>query len=117
MTFRIKMALVSLFVLLAAACSQDQAPQGHHLRLVAADEPGVSWVTEKDVKSAEWKDTAVGQPVLRLHLKPDAAERMLRLSGSNIGKTVRFTWDGKVISEMRVASAFGSTFELPAPPK
>lgn len=117
MTSVIKVVLVTLFVLVATACSQDPPLRGHQLRLFAVDQPGVSWVTENDVKSAERNNTGGGQPTLRVHLKPDAAERMLRLTGANIGKTVRFTWDGNVVSELKVASAFGATFELPAPPK
>lgn len=117
MTSLIKVVLVTLFVLVATACSPDLPLRGHQMRLFAVDQPSVSWVTEYDVTSAERNNTGGGQPTLRLQFRPDAAERLLGLTGANIGKTVRFTWDGKVISELKVASAFGATFELPAPPK
>ena len=116
MTSMIKKALAILFVSLAAACSQEAPLQGHQLRLFAADQPDLSWITQSDVKSAERTNAGSAQPTLRLNLKPDAAERMLALTSANIGKTVRFSWDGKVISELKIASAFGPTFELPAPP-
>src|SRR4029078_2045820 len=117
MVSMIKTALAILCVWAAAACSQDVPLNGHQMRLFAIDQPGVIWVTENDVKSAERTNTGSGEPTLRLHLKPEAAQRMLGLTGANIGKKVRFTWDGNVVSEMKVASAFGPTFELPAPPK
>ena len=113
----IKMTLGILFVSLAAACSQDPPLQGHQLRLFATGQPAVSWVTENDVNTAERINGASGQPTLRLHLKPDAARRVVALTEANIGKTVRFTWDGQVVSELKVASPFGASFELPAPPR
>ena len=116
MTSMIKTVLAILFVSMATACAQEMPLRGHQMRLFAVDQPSVSWVTEHDVKNAERVSTGSGQPTLRLHLKPDAAQRVLDLTGANIGKTVRFTWDGNVISELNVASAFGATFELPAPP-
>lgn len=116
MTSIIRKALAVLLVSLAAACATEAPLQGHQLRLAAADQPDVAWITQDDVKSAERTQGAGGQPTLRVYLKPDAAQRMLALTGANVGKMVRFTWDGKVISELKVASAFGATFELPAPP-
>jgi hypothetical protein len=116
MTSTIRKALGVLLVSLATACSQQPPLQGHQLRLFAADRPDASWITQDDVKSAQRSEGAGGQPVLRLHLRPDAASRMLALTNANVGKTVRFAWDGNVVSEMKVASAFGATFELPAPP-
>jgi preprotein translocase subunit SecD len=113
----IKVALAILFVSMATAYAQDEPVHGHQLRLFAVDQPSLNWITENDVHSAERINTGGGQPTLRLHLKPDAAQRMLALTGANIGKTVRVAWDGNVISELKVASAFGATFELPAPPK
>ena len=112
----IKKALAILFLSLMAACAPGVSLQGHHLRLFAIDQPDVSWITQDDVRSAERTNAAGGQPTLRLYLRPDAAQRMLALTSANIGKTVRFTWDGNVVSELKVMSAFGSTFELPAPP-
>jgi preprotein translocase subunit SecD len=113
----IKKALVILSVSLLMACSHEAPLQGHQLSVSAVEQPHVSWITEKDVERAEAGKAARGEPTLRLHLRPDAAQRMLTLTGANIGKKVRFTWDGAVVSELEVASAFGPSFELPAPPR
>ena len=114
-----KNVLACLLLSLAAvgASAESGTLQGHQFRLSAVDQPEVSWITQEDVKTAERKNSASnGQPVLRLTLKPEAAQRMQTLTSANIGKKVRVTWDGPVISEMTVVSGFGSPFELPAPP-
>jgi len=112
-----KMALAILCVSVATAWAQDQPLRDHQLRLFAVEQPSVSWVTENNVKSVERINAGGGQPIIRLHLKHDAAQRMVGLTAANIGKAVRFTWDGKMVSELKVAAAFGPTFELPAPPE
>ena len=114
-----KNALACLLLSLAAvgASAESGNLQGHQLRLSAVDQPDVSWITQEDVKTAERTTSASqGQPVLRVTLKPEAAQRMQALTSANIGKKVRFTWDGTVVSELTVRTGFGSPFELPAPP-
>lgn len=116
MISRIKVALMAASVTLAAACAQEQPLRGHQLRLSATDEPNVSWVTEHDVKSSD-RYQRDGQAILRLHLKPDAAQRMSAYTAANVGKSIRYTWDGKLVSDLKIRSAFGETFELPGPPR
>lgn len=112
-------ALACLVVSLAAvgASAESVNLQGHQLRLSAVDQPDVSWITQADVKTAErTTDARYGEPVLHLTLKPEATKRMLALTSANIGKKVRFTWDGAVVSDLVIRTGFGSPFELPAPP-
>ena len=116
--FKNALACLVLSLVSTSASAEGNTVQGHQLRLSAVDQPDVSWITQEDIRTAERVTSAPnGQPVLRLNLKPDAAQRMKALTSSNIGKKVRFTWDGAVVSELTVASGFGSPFELPAPPK
>ena len=106
-----------LFSLGTAYASEANLIEGHQLRIAAFEKPDVNWITQEDVKTATKVTSAsTQQPVMRLTLKPEAAERMRSLTGAHIGKRVRVTWDGKVISEPTVASAFGSPFEVPLPP-
>jgi hypothetical protein len=111
--FKNSFAIVAFCLL--AGCSPQMSMQGHDLRVFAIDNPGTSWITQDDIESVR-KTATNGQAVLRLQLKPDAAQRVLEITGANIGKMVRFTWDGKTVSEMAVNSAFGRVVELPAPP-
>lgn len=111
--FKNSFAIVGFCLLVA--CSQPMSMQGHNLRVFAVDNPGTSWITQDDIESVQ-KSATNGQAVLRLQLKPDAAQRVLGITGANIGKMVRFTWDGKTVSEMAVNGAFGRVVELPAPP-
>lgn len=90
--------------------------QGHALRVFAIDNEGINWITQDDVESAQKSTESNGQAVLRLHLKSEAAQRVMAVTTANIGKIVRFTWDGKTVSEMKVQGAFGHVVELPAPP-
>ena len=114
--FKNALACLLLSLVATGASAEGNTLQGHQLRLSAVDQPNVSWITQEDVKTAERVTSASnGKPALRLSLKPDAAQRMHALTSSNIGKKVRFTWDGTVVSELTVASGFGSPFELPAP--
>ena len=114
---RFRNVLTCLLVSLAAvaASAESGTLQGHKLRLSAVEQPDVIWITQDDVKTAE-RIVSQGKPVLRLTLNADASQRMKALTSANIGKKVRFTWDGTVIAEPTVASGFGSPFELPAPP-
>lgn len=115
--FKNALACLLLSLSAAGASAESGSLQGHQLRLSAVGQPDVSWITQEDVKTAERTTSASGgQPVLRLTLKPEATQRMLALTSANIGKKVRFTWDGTMVSELTVASGFGSPFELPAPP-
>jgi preprotein translocase subunit SecD len=113
----ISKVVVVLLLALAASCTSEGTLQGHQLRLFAVEQPDVNWITQEDVASAQRTNASIGQPTLRLHLKPEAESRMMALTSANIGKTVRFTWDGRVVSDMKVVSSFGRTFELPAPPE
>ena len=116
--FKNALACLVLSLVATSASAEGNTLQGHQLRLSAVDQPDVNWITQEDVRTAERVNSrSNGQPVLRLNLKTDAAQRMKALTSSNIGKKVRFTWDGTVVSELTVASGFGSPFELPAPPK
>ena len=110
--------MAALFVSLVAACSQQELPlEGHQLRLFAVDQPDITWVSQDDVKSAvRLKDGPSGRPILQVQLKPEAAQRMSTLTSANMGKKVRFTWDGTTVADLDVASAFGANFQLPAPP-
>jgi preprotein translocase subunit SecD len=115
--FKNVLACMLLSVAAVGASAETGNLQGHQLRLSAVDQPDVNWITQEDVKTAERTTSASrGQPVLRLTLTPEATQRMLALTSANIGKKVRFTWDGSVVSELTVASGFGSPFELPVPP-
>ena len=107
---------LATLVLSLAAGASDAPLQGHALRVFAIDNPGNNWITQDDVDSAERIAGSNGHATLRLHLKEDAAKRLLSVTGANVGKTVRFTWDGKTVSELKVQGAFGHVLELPAPP-
>src|SRR5690349_11554723 len=113
----IRKAVAVLFVSLVAACSQQEVPIGHQLRLFAVDQPDVIWVSQNDVRSAiRFTDASSGHPMLQVQLRPDAAQRMLTLTNANVGKKVRFTWDGTAVADLSVVSTFGGNFQLPAPP-
>lgn len=106
----------ALFSLGSAFASETNLIEGHQLRISAFDKPDVDWITHEDVKTAiKVTSASTQQPAMRLTLKPEAAERMRILTGGHIGKKLRVTWDGKVISEPYVASAFGSPFEVVMP--
>ena len=112
--------VVSFLLSFAAlgASAEGNPLQGHKLRLSAVDHDDVTVITEDDVKTAQRIDSvSTGRPVLRVTLTPEGTQRMRDFTSANIGKKVRFTWDGAVIAEPTVVSAFGSPFELPAPPK
>ena len=116
MISRSKVALMSAVMTVAAACAQEHPVRGHQLSLSAADQPNVSWITESDVKTSTITQRD-GQSILRIHLKPDAAQRMSGYASANVGKSVRYVWDGKPVADLKIASAFGETFELPGPPR
>ena len=113
--------MASLLLSLAAfgASAEGNPLQGHQLRLSAVDKGDVTVITQDDVKTAQRIDSmsGSGRPVLRLTLTPDATQRMREFTSANIGKKIRFTWDGTVVAEPTVMTTFGSPFELPAPPK
>lgn len=90
--------------------------QGHVLRWFAIENPDVNWVGQDDIADVERVVPPSGHAVLRLHLKPEAAERVSALTAANNGKHVRFTWDGKTVSDMTIQGTFGERFDLPAPP-
>jgi preprotein translocase subunit SecD len=116
--FRNALACLLLSFAAATASAEGNALQGHQLRLSPVDKPDATWITQDDVATAERVDSVSnGHPVLRVHLKPDSAQRMKGYTSANIGKKVRFTWDGTVIHDLTIASGFGTPFELPAPPK
>jgi preprotein translocase subunit SecD len=106
--------LLAIFVLSLAAAS-DVSMQGHTLRLFPVDHPEINWITQDDVESAQKVTESDGQQALWLHFKPDASKRLLSVTSANIGKNVRFIWDGKTVSEMTIHGAFGRALELPAP--
>jgi preprotein translocase subunit SecD len=115
--FKNALACLLLSLVAVGASAESVNLQSHQLRLSAVDQPDVSWITQADVKTAErTTDARDGHPVLHVTLKPEATQRMLALTSANIGKKVRFTWDGTVVGELWIASGFGSPFELPAPP-
>ncbi|HEX6834309.1 MAG TPA: hypothetical protein VF132_12310 [Rudaea sp.] len=109
-------ALTFVLALLAACGSSQVSIQGHDLRLFAVDDPAVNWITQEDVDRVQRTSDDSGHALLRLTLKPEAATRMQTFTSANVGKLVRFTWDGKTIADMAVREPFGRTFELPAPP-
>ena len=116
--FRNALAGLLLSLAAASASAEGNVMQGHQLRLSPVDQPDVAWVTQDDVKSAERiTSSSNGQPSLRLNLKPDAAQRMKAFTSANVGKKVRFTWDGVIVRDLTIASGFATPFELPAPPK
>jgi preprotein translocase subunit SecD len=90
--------------------------QGHALRCFAIEKPDINWVTQDDVADVERVMNPSGHAVLRLHLKPEAAERVRALTAANVGKLVRFTWDGQTVSDLKIQGTFGERFDLPAPP-
>jgi preprotein translocase subunit SecD len=90
--------------------------KGHQLRLFAVDQPAVAWITQDDVKSAVIATSNGDKTVMQVSLKPDAEQRMLALTAANVGKTIRYTWDEKVVTDMKVMTSFGGTFQLPMPP-
>jgi len=110
-----KVLAVLLFGPLTALGS-PAALQGHDLRVSTTDTQDVSWITQDEVADAERTVDPSGQAVLRLQLKPEAAQRLRALTGANIGKRLRFTWDGHVVSEMTIRGTFGEKVDLPAPP-
>jgi hypothetical protein len=111
----LKNVLAILVLSLLASCTSEVPMQGHALRVFAVDNEGVKWITQDDVQRAEKSGVRDGQAYIRLHLKPDAAQRLMALTSANIGKLTRFTW-GKTVSQMSVQAAFGQVVELPAPP-
>jgi preprotein translocase subunit SecD len=115
--FRNALAGLLLSLLATGASAETVAMQGHKLQISAVDQPNVAWITQDDVKTVE-RTTNVqhGRPALYVTLKPDAAQRMLALTSANIGKQIRFTWDGTVVADgLVIKTGFGSPFELPAP--
>lgn len=112
----IRTLLAAVLLSAVVACGQQVSLQGHALRVFPVDQQDTSWITQDDIHEIEKTVESSGQAVLRLHLKPEAAQRLLTLTSANIGATVRFTWDGKVVSDMRVAAPFGRVVNLPAPP-
>jgi preprotein translocase subunit SecD len=107
--------LACLLLFLVAACSSEAPIEGHQPRLVAVDQPDATWLTSEDIRAVEVTKVTGARPMLRVHLKPDAAARMEALTRANIGKSLRVIWDGNVVSDVRIMAGFGSPFELPAP--
>jgi preprotein translocase subunit SecD len=108
--------LAVLFLGSLTAWGSTDLLQGHVLRWFAIENPSIHWVTQEDVTDVERVVTPSGHAVLRLHLKPDAAERVRALTAANVGKLVRFTWDGQTVSDLKIQGTFGERFDLPAPP-
>lgn len=114
---RLARIVLALCVLAASPAFAAGDPlRGHTLHLFAVDDPSPDWIVQDDVASAEKVVDANGHDVLRIHLKPDAAQRMQALTAAHIGKPVRLTWDGHAVSDMVVRGAFGERFDVPAPP-
>jgi preprotein translocase subunit SecD len=104
------------FLAASPAYASDGWLQGHTLRLFAVEKQEPNWIVQDDVASAERTVDGTGQAVLRIHLKSEAAQRMKSLTAANVGRKVRFVWDGKTVSEMVVQGSFGEQFDLPVPP-
>ena len=110
-----RILLAIAFLSASSVYASDVSLQGHTLRVFVENQQP-DWVMQDDVASAERIIDGSGQTVLRIHLKPEAAQRMKSLTGANVGKKVRFTWDGNFVSDLVIQSAFGERFDLPAPP-
>jgi len=116
--FRNALASLLLSVAAATASAQGDALAGHKLSLSPVGQPDSALITQEDVAKLERvTSSSNGQPALRVHLKPDSAQRMKAYTSVNIGKKLRYTWDGTVIGDMTIASGFSTPFELLAPPE
>jgi preprotein translocase subunit SecD len=108
--------LVSMLGVVSACSGDNQLLQGHALRVFAVEKQDINWITQDDVASSSKGVDASGHATLRLRLNAEGAARLRTLTAANVGKIVRFTWDGATVSDMSVQGAFGDRLELPAPP-
>lgn len=66
-------------------------------------------VTERDIVKAEVVSSAsLGAFSVNLHFSPEAAERMHKVSGENVGRRMAFVLDGKIFMAPFVRSTFSS---------
>jgi preprotein translocase subunit SecD len=66
-------------------------------------------VTERDIVMAEVVHSAtLGASSVSVHFSPEAAERLRKVSGENVGRRMAFVLDGKIFMAPFIRSTFAS---------
>lgn len=111
-----RIAFGFLMVACLTACSSGGSLEGHTLSVAVQGSQDPPLITQDDVRAVQWLNSGE-QPMLRLDLKPEAHQRIRSASALSVGHVASFTWDGNAVADVKVAAAFDSAVELPAPPK
>jgi preprotein translocase subunit SecD len=85
------------------------------LRLALVDTPRISWISDMDVEEVQLYKERDGF-FMRVRLTAAAGARLTQLTQKNIGRAVRYTWDGEYLFDATINSVLGRQFRFSAPP-
>jgi preprotein translocase subunit SecD len=80
-----------------------------------AQTPSISWISDLDVMNARLLREPTGT-FMAVELTEAAGARLTKLTQKNIGRVLRYTWDGRPMLDASINTPLGRRFKFSAPP-